>query len=139
MFAVYGVLLLTSFTVLFLWAYGQYRRAAPKPWTTWESTSNAVILTLISLLAFGLGFLAKALISLESNPISVVHVALIAAIIGTGFALGRAVRRRAAPHMTKRPADVGPAHSSVTPMPVANDRGPSDRPRPIRPTGRRAA
>ncbi len=139
MFAVYGVLLLASAILFFLWAYGQFRRPAPKKWTTWESTSNAVVLTIIALLSFGVGLLIEAAITFESSPVSLAQAAMIAAIIAAGIVVGRVLWRRTALSGALRPADVSAPQAGVVLAAAANDPGPGDRPRPVRGAGRRAA
>ena len=96
MLAVYGVLLLASSVLLFMWAYGQFRAPSPKKWTTSGTAANFVVLTVISLLAFGVGTAIKAAISFESGAIQIQHGALIAGIIVVGIVLGRWLIRQAA-------------------------------------------
>ena len=140
MLAVYGVLLLASAAMLTIWAYGQFRRAVPKRWTTRDSASNVVVLTIMALLAFGVGLIAKALLTLANNPIALTHVAMIAATLVAATLLGRVLRRSAALSMMVRPADAGATQIDVTPMTVAaNDSGPGNGPRPVRGSRRRAA
>lgn len=140
MLAVFGVLLLASATLLFIWAYGQFRRATPKKWTTWETTSNAVVLSIIALLSFGVGALIKAAIGFASSPISASQVAMIAAVIAVSIVAGRIMRRQAAPYMTAPAAEFAmPQASMDTLAGAANDTGPGRGPRPVSGRGRRAA
>jgi len=137
MLAVYGVLLLAFTALFFIWAHGQFRRPAPKKWTTWESTSVVVALTVIGLLSFGIGLILKAAAGFASNPISLFQAAMVAVIVAGSVFLGRALRRLSLSYGTEQPGDV-PAPSGDGPAP-ANDTGSGDGPRPIRGPGRRAA
>ncbi len=140
MLAVYGVLLLASAAMLMIWAYGQFRRATPKKWTTRDSASNAIVITIMASVSFGIGLIIKALTSLESSPMALTHLALIVAILVAAVVLGRALRRSAAAHMTVAPAKAGATQIGAAPMTTgANDTGPGSGPRPVRGGRRRAA
>ena len=140
MLAVYGVLLLASANLVFIWAYGQFRRAAPKKWTTWETTSNAVVLTIIALLSFGVGALIKAAIGFASSPISATQLAMIAAVVVVGIIGSRALRRQAAPYMTAPSAEFAMSQTDIgTLAGAANDTGPGKGPKPVSGSRRRAA
>lgn len=131
MLAVYGVLLLASSALLFTWAYGQFRRAVPKKWTTLESMSNAVVLTIIVLLSFGVGSLIQAAIGFANSPISVTDLAMMAAIVGVSVLAGRALRRQAAPYMTEPSAAFAISQDGIDTLAgAANDSGSGKGPRP---------
>src|SRR3972149_5544201 len=131
MLAVYGVLLLASAYLVFVWAYGQFRRAAPKKWTTWETTSNAVVLSIIALFAFGVGALIKAAIGFVSSPITVTQAAMIAAVLALSFVADRVLRRQAAPYMTAPAAEFAISEAGMgTLTGAANDTGPGRGRRP---------
>jgi hypothetical protein len=131
MLAVLGVLLLASAALLFIWAYGQFRRAAPKKWTTWETTSNAIVLAIIGLLSFGVGALIKAATVYASSPITVTELAMIAAIIAASLIAGRVMRRQAAPYMSAPAAAFAMSQDGIdTRAGAANDTGPGMGPKP---------
>jgi hypothetical protein len=131
MLAVYGVLLLASSALLFTWAFGQFRRAAPKKWTTLESMSNAIVLTIIVLFSFGVASLIQAAIGFASSPVTVTDLAMIAAIVGVSVLAGRALRRQAAPHMAAPLAAFAMSRDGIDMLAgAANDSGSGKGPRP---------
>ncbi|SLN38625.1 hypothetical protein [Oceanibacterium hippocampi] len=65
--AAIGIGLLAATAILFAWAYGQYRRPAPAPWTRIESLSIAVVLAIVSMICFGLAFLGSFALDLSAE------------------------------------------------------------------------
>jgi len=128
MLAVFGVLLLALSAMLFIWAYGQFRAANPRRWTTSGVTANVVVLTVISLLAFGVGMIIKDAVNSATGTIQASHLALIAGIVLASIVLGRRLGRRAAQDAPLHAATVGTLEGTAAA--AANDTDSSGRPRP---------
>lgn len=91
---VVGTLLLAAATLLFGWAMVEYRRPTPSRWTRAETSALAIVLTTISLLSFGVGYLVIFLVPIGEVRLGVSEAALIGATIMVTWIGVRGLRAR---------------------------------------------
>jgi hypothetical protein len=132
MIAAIGACLMASAIVVFAWAYGQYRRPAPARWTVSEGITVALVMVMISLLAFGFGMIVRAALNTDTLSMGAFETAIMVSAFAAAFAL--------VPPLT-RPARAAQAIEPVVPIftgtaaampPPANEPGPTP---PARPAG----
>ena len=131
MTAAIGAALMASAIVVFAWAYGQYRRPNPASWTLSESATVATTLIMMSLLTFGLGFVVRALLDVNSTAMGVTDLALIAGAFALAFALVPPLTRPArAGRVEETVVQIGSGAIAAMPFP-ANDPTPTAPTRPV--------
>jgi hypothetical protein len=131
--AILGVLLLAAATVLFSWAFIQVRRPNPGAWADSDLAVQLVVFVWIVVLCAGVGTLAKAVETFESDPVTSAQYATIAAILVASGMLHYLLRRqwrRLKGTAGMLPADMFPqipAHAAGDIAPVSQDNDPHSR------------
>lgn len=92
--AVIGVLLLAAATVLFSWAYNQLRRPDPSAWARQDVSAQVIVFIWVTAIAAGVGFLAKAISGLETEPPTAAQYSVIVAAVVVTFALRYLLKRQ---------------------------------------------
>ena len=89
MIAAIGACLMASAIVVFAWAYGQYRRPAPARWTVSEGITVALVMVMMSLLAFGFGMIVRAAVNTDTLSMRLLDIAIMvgAFVVAIGPAL----------------------------------------------------
>lgn len=121
--AVVGTLLLAGATLLFGWAYIQYRRPNPASWTTWDLPVQFITIACMTLLGFSLGLFGRFAARFEQEVFGLLEAGVIAfTLIVTFFLLRRQSAR------WKRLCAAAASGATIVPLPVGTNGGPDQPP-----------
>lgn len=94
-----------------------FRRPAPPRWTTWPGVGDLVTVTLVSLLTFGIGYLAAGAIAAYQGGVDPIDLGLLVVVLVGTVAVWRRLDPRRRLRLMERPVAAGAAAPVVSPDP----------------------